>query len=132
MADFDVRMSTLEQSLDWVPLDIVACKDKIDAITKQVNSLQARLSSPLLSSTADRSPVTVAPPLRTPGILPCPVSGISGEMPASSVQLPVQNLQSSFNTPVSTVTVAQNNNNLHSNYDFLNSSGGAFLVNSDL
>ena len=58
------------------------------------------------------------------------MSGISGGTPASSVQLPVQNLQSSFNTPVSTVTVAQNINNVQSNYDFLDSSGGAFLGNS--
>ena len=136
-ADFDVRMATLEQSLDGVPLDAVGCKDKIDAITKQVNSLQPGLSSPLLSSTTDllasttdHSPVTVAPHLRTPGILPGPVSGISGATPVSSVQLPVQNLQSSFNTPVSTVTVAENINNVQSNYDFLNSSGGAFLGNS--
>ena len=129
-AAFDVRMNTVEQSLDGVPLDVVGCKDKIDAITKQVNTLQPGLSSPLLSSTADRSPVTVASHLRTPGILPCPVSGISGETPASLVQLPVQNLQSSFNTPVSTVTVAQNINNVQPNYDFLNSSGGAFLGNS--
>ena len=42
----------------------------------------------------------------------------------------MQNLQSSFNTPVSTITVAQNINNVQSNYDFLNSSGGAFLDNS--
>ena len=129
-ADFDVRMNNLEQSLDGVPLDVVGCKDQINAITKQVNSLQPGLSSPLLSSTTDRSPMTVAPHLRTPGILPCPVSGISGETPVSSAQLPVQNLQSSFNTPVSTVTVAQNINNVQSNYDFLNSSGGAFLGNS--
>ena len=46
------------------------------------------------------------------------------------MQLPVQNLQSSFNTPVSTVTVAQNINHVQSNYDFLNPSGGAFLGNS--
>ena len=129
-ADFDVRMTTLEQSLDGVPLDVVGCKDKIDAITKQVNSLQPGLSSPLLSSTTDCSPVTVVPHLRTPGILPCPVSGISGETPVSSVQLPVHDLQSSFNTPVSTVTVAQNIINVQSNYDFLNSSGGGFLGNS--
>ena len=129
-ADFDVRMNNLEQSLDGVPLDVVGCKDQINAITKQVNSLQPGLSSPLLSSTTDRSPMTVAPHLRTPGILPCPVSGISGETPVSSAQLPVQNLQSSFNTPVSTVTVAQNINNVQSNYDFLNSSGGDFLGNS--
>ena len=38
-ADFDVRVTTLEQSLDGVPLDVVGCKDKIDAITKQFNSL---------------------------------------------------------------------------------------------
>ena len=126
-ADFDVRMNNLEQSLDGVPLDIVGCKDQINAITKQVNSLQPGLSSPLLSSTTDRSPMTVAPHLRTPGVLPCPVSGISGETPVSSAQLPVQNLQSSFNTPVSTVTVALNINNVQSNYDFLNSSGGAFF-----
>ena len=59
-ADVDVRKNTLEQSLDGVPLDVVGCKEKIDAITKQVNSLQPGLSSPLLSSTADRSPVTGA------------------------------------------------------------------------
>ena len=110
MANFDVRMITLEQSLDGVPLDVVGCKDKIDAITEQVNSLQPGLSSPLLSSTTDRSPMTVATHLRTPGILHCPVSGIPGETSASSVQLPVQNLQSSFDTPVSTVTVARNIN----------------------
>ena len=75
-------MTTLEQSLDGVPLDVVGCKDKIDAITKQVNSLQPGLSSPFLSSTTDRSPVTVATHLRTPGILHCPVAGISGETPA--------------------------------------------------
>ena len=46
------------------------------------------------------------------------------------MQLPVQNLQSSLNTPVSTVTVAQNINNVQSNYDFLNSNDGAFLGNS--
>ena len=129
-ADFDVRMTTLEQSLDGVPLDVVGCKNKIDAITEQVNSLQPGLSSPLLSSTTERSPVTLGTHLRTPGSLHCPVSGISGETPASSMQLPVQNLPSSFNTHVSTVTVAQNINNVQSNYDFLNCSGGAFLGNS--
>ena len=60
--------------------------------------------------------------------LPCPLSGISSEMPTSAVQLPIPNLQSYFNTPVSTLTVAQNNN-VQSNYDFLNSSGGACLSN---
>ena len=39
-------------------------------------------------------------------------------------------IYSSFTTPVGTVTVAQNINYVHSNYDFLNSIGGAFLGNS--
>ena len=129
-ADFDVRMNHLEESLDGVPLDIVSFKDQINAITKQVNSLQPGLSSPLLSSTTDRSPATVAPHLRTPGVLPSPVSRVSGETPVSSAQLPVQNLQNSFNTPVSTVTVDQDTDNVQTNYDFLNSSGGVFLGNS--
>ena len=83
-ADFDVRMITLEQSLDGVPLDVVDCTDNIDAITKQANSLQPGLSSLLLSSTTDNSPVTVVPHLPTPGILSCPVSGISGATPVFS------------------------------------------------
>ena len=49
-------------------------------------------------------------------------------MPTSAVQLPITNLQSYFNTLVSTVTVAQNNI-VKPNYDFINSSGGAFLGN---
>ena len=34
IADFDVRLTTLEQSLDGIPLDLVGRRDKMGAFTK--------------------------------------------------------------------------------------------------
>ena len=111
IAGFDVRMTTLEQSLDGASL--VQLVVRIELMLLLSTLTHCSLGHLVLCCLLQ----LIALLLRTPGILPCPVPGILSETPASSVQLPVQNLQSYFNIPVSTVTVAQNNNNVQSNYD---------------
>ena len=115
------HLSTIEQSLDRVPMSIANCLDKIDAVTRQVQASQPGYSSNLLSFSNNPSEI----PPKTPVILKRPLPGVSAEMSNTQVNTHIQNLNAtSFNSPT------QNQNNTSHQTSFLNICGGSLNPNA--
>ena len=112
---------TVEQSLDGIPLIVVNNRDKIDAVSKQVQASQPGYASDLLMPTSDLPDTS----LKTPVILKRPQPGVLAEMSNTQVNTPIQNLNAtSFNSPT------QNQNNRSYQTSFLNICGGSLNPNA--